>query len=243
MAPLAAAFRSSVNTSSSGHTLDFSGLDFRYAVNLNLKTGEMTISNGSTTFAVGDAPAGGGHDATPGGSAEFSNFDEIYGNQGDDTITGTSGAQEIWGEGGGDRIDGGGGNDSLYFGTGSDTVLGGDGDDRVFTGGGSDTIYGEAGKDRLFGGNGSDSQSPWGRAMTTFMARAAATRLRGQGDDMLGGEWGADQFVFGDAYGADTIADFSRGSDSVPGNRYWTRASENSHLLRLQRRSGKPADP
>ena len=55
---------------------------------------------------------------------------QIYGGDGDDTITGSAARDEIHGQGGNDRIDGGLGNDTIYA-RDADTINGGAGDDLI----------------------------------------------------------------------------------------------------------------
>ena len=76
---------------------------------------------------------------------------------------------------------------------------GGQGDDTLYggPGGGDDVMAGGLGNDRLFGGQGND------------------TLDGGPGDDSLAGGPGADVFVFGPGDGADTVTDFSSGTDKV----------------------------
>ena len=73
---------------------------------------------------------------------------------------------------------------------GDDTLYGG-------PGGGDDVMAGGLGNDRLFGGQGND------------------TLNGGQGDDRLAAGPGADVFVFGPRDGADTVTDFSSGTDKI----------------------------
>ena len=78
-------------------------------------------------------------------------------------------------------------------------IDGGAGDDTLYggPGGGDDHMQGGPGNDRLFGGQGAD------------------TLAGGPGDDSLAGGSGADVFVFGPGNGADTVTDFSSGTDKV----------------------------
>ena len=78
-------------------------------------------------------------------------------------------------------------------------IDGGFGDDTLYggPGGGDDEMTGGPGNDRLFGGQGND------------------TLIGGQGDDRLAGGPGADVFVFGPGEGADTVTDFSGGTDRI----------------------------
>jgi Ca2+-binding RTX toxin-like protein len=89
---------------------------------------------------------------------------------GNDTLTGTNGANKICGKGGNDTIDGLGGNDTLFgdacgamrlaswafasAASGNDKLNGGGGNDVLNGAGGTDTLTGGAGKDKLNGGAG-----------------------------------------------------------------------------------------
>ena len=73
---------------------------------------------------------------------------------------------------------------------GDDTLYGG-------PGGGDDELSGGPGHDRLFGGQGDD------------------TLNGGPGNDRLAGGPGDDVFVFGPGDGADTVTDFSGGTDKL----------------------------
>jgi Ca2+-binding RTX toxin-like protein len=64
----------------------------------------------------------------------------IAGDDGNDTIYGSSNADEIDGGAGNDNIDGGGGDDVLTGGSGDDVLTGGAGNDRFIVGDGNDTI-------------------------------------------------------------------------------------------------------
>jgi Ca2+-binding RTX toxin-like protein len=72
----------------------------------------------------------------------------IYGDDSNDTITGTNLAEHLMGYGGNDVLNGGGGDDLLDGDWGSDTLLGG---------AGNDLFYGGADNDNLDGGEGSDT--------------------------------------------------------------------------------------
>ena len=85
----------------------------------------------------------------------------------------------------GDRRD-----NDLDGGAGNDTLYGG-------PGGGDDVMAGGHGNDRLFGGQGDD------------------TLIGGPGDDSLSGGPGNDVFVVGPGEGADTVTDFSGGTDKI----------------------------
>ncbi|MBG0774424.1 calcium-binding protein, partial [Oleidesulfovibrio alaskensis] len=64
---------------------------------------------------------------------------DIYGTEGDDTLTGTPSADRIHGLGGNDLLAGTGGNDTIFGNEGDDTLIGGSGDDMLDGGSGIDT--------------------------------------------------------------------------------------------------------
>ncbi len=109
--------------------------------------------------------------------------DKIYGLAGDDSIQAGDGDDLVWGGIGDDGIKGDDGNDTLWGGDGNDTLVGGDG---------NDILYGDAGNDILQGGAGSD------------------TLTGGAGNDIF-------RFRIGDVGGTaiDTITDFTKGQDKI----------------------------
>ena len=117
----------------------------------------------------------------------------INGNSGDNSLTGTNGADMIRGRGGNDTIDGGSGNDSLHGGAGNDLLIGGSGDDELFGNAGDDRLLGGQGKDGLYGGTGNDYLNG------------------GADDDKLFGQDGNDTLIVG---GGNDQADGGRGSDT-----------------------------
>jgi Ca2+-binding RTX toxin-like protein len=85
---------------------------------------------------------------------------QLFGGNGNDVLTGGSGADQLFGGNGDDTLNGGDGNDILDGGAGDDTVVGGKGTDTAFLGAGNDTfiwnpregsdvVEGEAGFDTL----------------------------------------------------------------------------------------------
>lgn len=93
----------------------------------------------------------------------------IFGDDGDDSLSGGVFSDSISGDDGDDILFGGGGLDVLVGGAGSDIIHGDDQDDFLFGGSGDDTLYGGEGNDTLSagstaggwqtiaGGNGSDT--------------------------------------------------------------------------------------
>ena len=82
----------------------------------------------------------------------------IYGNDNDNSITGSSKADVIYGGEGKDILNGGSGNDELYGEDGNDKLNGGNGNDTLEGGAGADTLTGGAGKDVFYysDGDGND---------------------------------------------------------------------------------------
>ncbi|MBY3259854.1 hypothetical protein HFO09_09080 [Rhizobium laguerreae] len=117
----------------------------------------------------------------------FRHSNQIYGEVGDDTITG---------QGLNDYLDGGAGNDFMSDGDSngdptkpipqdtydSDMLVGGDGDDTLLSGGGNDRLEGGEGADTLQGGSSSSSDD---------------VMVGGVGDDTINGGPGVDTAVFG----------------------------------------------
>ena len=141
-------------------------------------------------------------------SGNSSNFENIGGTYGNDTLTGDGNANKIFGGKGSDTITGGAGNDVLIGDTGasagSDNLgsLPASGDHNMaYASATSDTLSGGAGNDHLYGDQGDD------------------TLDGGTGADKYSGGDGADTFIMrvGDGGStladADTIADFADGSD------------------------------
>ncbi len=137
----------------------------------------------------------------------------LYGNGGDDRMTGTgaddllgggSGKDEIRANGGADVVLGGGGDDHLNGGGGGDVILGGGGRDRMLGGGGKDEMHGGNGRDKMSGGNGRDEIHG------------------GKGQDIMTGGADADFFFFEKIWEtsrklkkSDLITDFEENSDHV----------------------------
>jgi len=110
-----------------------------------------------------------------------------HGDDGNDTIYGTSAGEYIYGDAGDDRLYGMGGDDVL---------IGGKGNNWLYGGSGNDILLGDKGKDVLDGGSGND-------------------RLIGQkGDDAYYGGEGDDEYVFRSGMGLDSVSDTS-GNDTI----------------------------
>jgi VCBS repeat-containing protein len=79
------------------------------------------------------------------------------GGNGNDPLTGTTGADLLLGQNGNDTLLGLDGNDLLCGGSGNDTLNGGGDDDTMVGGMGNDTLTGGPGGDRFSGGSGTDT--------------------------------------------------------------------------------------
>ncbi len=80
---------------------------------------------------------------------------------------------------------------------GDDIITGTSSADSIQGGDGNDSLVGSGGSDNLSGGNGADSVNG------------------GAGNDTLDGGTGNDTFIFGGAFGTDTILNFQSGSDRI----------------------------
>ena len=126
--------------------------------------------------------------------------DILYGGSGDDLVLGGNRDDQLFGEDGNDRTFGGNGNDTVDGGTGEDIVRGGSQDDVLNGGSGNDKVFGGTGRDNINGGDGND----------LLLGRGGFDVLNGgAGDDILEGGIQADQFIFEDEFGNDTITDFA----------------------------------
>ncbi len=118
----------------------------------------VTGTSGNDTIDCGGANPGkivygnGGNDTITG--SVF--VDKIYGQDGNDTMTGGIGNDVLVGGNGHDTLTGSAGNDSLAGGSGNDTVTGSEGDDSIHGDGDNDTLSGGVGNDYLRGGLGTD---------------------------------------------------------------------------------------
>lgn len=119
----------------------------------------------------------------------------LFGTDASELIRADASDNTVWARDGDDTVKGLSGNDTLFGEAGDDRLDGGRGRDRLFGETGADTLLGGNGRDRLFGGTGRD-------------------RLIGEaGDDRLKGGAQADDFVFRDGFGNDTVLDFDTAND------------------------------
>ena len=133
--------------------------------------------------------------AAKGGDAEGDTFPYLV----DVTYTDADGVEQTEALPDVEHLTGSAHNDILAGDRRDNVIDGGAGNDTLYggPGGGDDDMTGGPGNDRLFGGQGND------------------TLVGGPGDDRLAGGHGNDVFVFGPGEGADTVTDFSGGTDKI----------------------------
>jgi len=105
----------------------------------------------------------------------------LFGGDGNDVLTGGSGADQLFGQQGNDTLLGRGGFDFLFGGEGNDTLTGGDADDQMFGQGGNDRMIWNPGDDSdlMEGGDGNDTaEVNGGNGSEQFSAVANGTRVR-----------------------------------------------------------------
>jgi Ca2+-binding RTX toxin-like protein len=115
---------------------------------------------------------------------------ELFGGDGNDTLTGGSGN---------DRLSGQDDNDTLFGGAGNDTLSGGAGNDFIAGGAGNDTLDGGSGNDFLDGDQGTDI-GLLGAGNDVFRWDP------GDGSDIVEGGSGFDEMLFNGAAGAEQFA-------------------------------------
>lgn len=138
--------------------------------------------------------------------------DNLYGEDGNDTLRGAAGADDLYGGEGNDILYGDNQRDDLYGGAGEDTLHGGSDNDRLYGGEDNDTLNGDGGSDRLEGQGGDDilnggSGHDWmsgGSGDDTMNGGTHNDTLHGlAGNDIMNGGDGYDEMYGGD--GNDTM--------------------------------------
>jgi Ca2+-binding RTX toxin-like protein len=158
-------------------------------------SGNDTIRLGSD--AVADLAYGGdGDDVIITEHTSTSVADTVYGDGGNDSVTGGAGIELVYGGTGDDTLNGGAGNDTLHGDDGADSLDGGDNNDSLFGGSGTDALIGGAGNDTLFGGADND------------------TLTGGTGNDVMEGGTGSDRFILLSNHGSDVITGGEDASDT-----------------------------
>jgi Ca2+-binding RTX toxin-like protein len=128
----------------------------------------VTDDNADDTITIsrtvdGQILVNGGAVSIDGGTSTVANTTaiQVFGQGGDDTIrldesNGALPAAQLFGGDGNDTLTGGSGNDTLFGQAGNDILLGKGGDDQLFGGDGNDVLTGGAGNDQVFGEAGND---------------------------------------------------------------------------------------
>lgn len=179
----------------------------------------ITLLDGIDDYSTRPLRTGLGNDTITGTSGA----DWLEGGENNDSIVGNAGNDELRGNDGFDVIFGGHGNDTIEGGKGTDTLYGGDGDDRITGGDAADLIYGGIGLDNIIGGSGNDAM--FGEdGNDTISGQAGDDSIEGgNGNDLMYGGSGFD-FLSGGA-GDDDLRGGSRddtlnggdGADTVDG--------------------------
>lgn len=167
-------------------------------------SGDDVISSGGNSLLIvyGDE----GNDQITGSSVD----DKLDGGSGDDWVIGGDGADLIHGRAGNDNLSGNEGDDKLVGSQGNDFIDGGSGNDEIYGGDGADFILGGDGDDFICGGTDSDLRSQdygqdtiYGGAGndTIFGSLEVDHIYGGDGDDIIAAAWSGDQ-IWGNA-GAD----------------------------------------
>jgi hypothetical protein len=122
---------------------------------VSIDGGQTPVANTTNTIVVS---GGNGDDTISLGNAALPPA-QLFGGNGNDVLTGGSGADQLFGGNGNDTLNGGDGDDILDGGAGDDTVVGGKGNDKAFLGAGNDTFIWKPGdgNDTVEGGAGFDT--------------------------------------------------------------------------------------
>jgi Ca2+-binding RTX toxin-like protein len=133
------------------------------AGNILVNAGAVSIVGGQPTVAntTDIVESGGSGDDTISLGNAVLPAARLSGGNGNDVLTGGTGADELFGDNGNDTLNGGDGNDTLFGGNGDDLVVGGKGTDTAFLGNGNDTFIWNPGDgdDVVDGGAGFDTMS------------------------------------------------------------------------------------
>ncbi len=173
-------------------TLNTSSYNSAYAVNL---------ATGLTNF----------------GGESFVNFENLISGNGNDTLTGTTGANTIIAGAGNDIVLGGDGDDSLLGGLGDDTLDGSDGTGTYL--GSLDTLRGEAGNDVLrysMSGSGTASTYDGGADTDTFEVTSAT--LSGRHVDLAAGQFQLSGLNRGNLISIENVRVYNNTSATGDGN-------------------------
>src|SRR5436190_21980428 len=145
---------------------------------VGVKGGTPTVANTALISVFGQ----GGNDAITldeaNGALPAAN---LFGGDGNDTLTGGSGSDQLFGQSGNDTLLGRGGNDFLFGGSENDVLSGGDGNDQAFGQGGDDRMIWNPGDDTDLdeGADGTDTvEVNGGNGAEQFTTTANGARVR-----------------------------------------------------------------
>jgi Ca2+-binding RTX toxin-like protein len=165
---------------------------------------------GLVTFTIDPAPPP--TNPNPGGN-------EIFGDEGPNTIAASAGDSVVRGFGGGDLLYGNAGNDTVHAGSGSNTVYGGRDNDRIDAGDGDDLLFGNEGGDVIDGGEGNNTivgGQDSADAADSITAGGGQDLIWGNGgNDTVNADGGANTVIGG--FGTDSLVT-GAGDDIVYGN-------------------------
>lgn len=149
------------------------------------------------------------------GSGLYSGNDSITGTDGADTLDAGAGNDKLYGLAGNDTLSGGEGNDLIEGGAGADNIGGGAGNDTIYgytqvsvenAEDGNDSMNGRGGNDTIYGGTGNDSMN----------GSAGNDKLYGgTGDDTMGGDLRPDSLPSGVTLESDEFLKY--GNDQLDG--------------------------
>lgn len=152
---------------------------------------------------------------------------QIFGGNGNDTLTGTTDDDRIFGESGidnltglvgNDYLDGGTGNDKLSGWAGNDTLIGGEGDDELNGNEGNDSLDGGEGNDNLNGGDGNDQISGGAGNDVITTGDGIDTVYGSDGDDWVNSYFNKTVDYFYYIYTGSTTIYGGNGNDTLTGN-------------------------
>jgi len=174
--------------------------------------GAAGVALNLTAAQVEYAQGGAGNDVFNAGGSTVAVT--LYGEAGDDRLTGGDANDRIYGQADNDRMAGGGGNDTLYGGDGNDRIEGGDGNDRLYGEDGADQLLGGDGNDRLYidaddtlvdGGDGTDTVYVQTDVGVDLAASHVEIAYGKGGDDSFDGSAAADAVRLDGKGGDDTL--------------------------------------
>jgi Ca2+-binding RTX toxin-like protein len=208
---------------------DYNGGAGNDTVVLNGRRGDYTITYdaGSQTFSLDKFGLVGhvaGVETLQFSDGALSVASLIAGDNKDNSLTGTAGADDLSRAGGNDAVFGLGGDDRLAGDTGDDTLNGGSGNDTILGAEGNDTLLGGAGVNTLNGGAGQDAAS------YADATEAVRVDLRISGAQAIGGG-GTDTLVDIEDLVGSVFDDTLIGNGSAKSS-FWRRRQRCAHRFR-----------